>query len=47
MLNDTKRNSEVCDTASWVLVAVAWALVGIPLGWGIWVTFQNAARLFH
>lgn len=24
----------------------AWAFVGIPLLWGIWVTLGNAAKLF-
>jgi MFS family permease len=28
------------------LVAVAWLLVWIPLGWGIWVTLTKAALLF-
>lgn len=32
---------------SWVEVAVGWALVGIPLLWGILITFQKAAPLFR
>jgi hypothetical protein len=32
--------------ASWILVAVAWALVGIPLGWGIYRTLRSALILF-
>ncbi len=31
----------------WGLVAVAWLLVGIPLGWGIWNTLLKAAALFR
>jgi hypothetical protein len=31
--------------ATW-LVPVAWLAVGIPLGWGIWVTLQKAVLLF-
>ena len=26
--------------------AVAWAIVGLPLLWGIWVTVKNTAALF-
>ncbi len=33
--------------ASWVEVAVAWTLVGIPLGWGILQTVAKAAALFR
>ncbi len=29
------------------LVAGFWVLVGIPLSWGIWMTFQKALVLFH
>jgi MFS family permease len=29
------------------LVALAWACVGIPLAWGIYVTLQKAVVLFH
>jgi len=29
------------------LVLVAWAVVVIPLAWGIWVTLQKTAVLFH
>jgi len=28
------------------LVALAWAAVGIPIAWGVWVTLQKAATLF-
>jgi MFS family permease len=30
---------------SWI-VALAWLAVWIPLGWGLWMTFQKAAVLF-
>jgi hypothetical protein len=26
--------------------ATFWALVGVPLAWGVWITLQNAARIF-
>ncbi len=29
------------------LVLAAWACVGIPLAWGIWITLQKAVVLFH
>lgn len=32
---------------SWVLVAIAWALVGIPLAWGIYRTLKTAIVLFR
>jgi hypothetical protein len=25
---------------------MAWAAVGIPLGWGVWKTLENAAKIF-
>jgi len=30
----------------WGLVVLAWALVGVPLLWGIWNTLLKAAPLF-
>ena len=30
----------------WGLVALAWALVGIPLLWGVWNTLVKASALF-
>ena len=32
---------------SWVLVAIAWLAVGIPLAWGVWMTLKKAALLFR
>jgi hypothetical protein len=26
--------------------ALFWALVGVPLGWGVWKTLQSAVRIF-
>ena len=34
------------SASSWVLVAVAWTLVGIPLAWGIYRTLQTAVKIF-
>jgi hypothetical protein len=33
--------------ASWALVVVAWIFVGVPLLWGIFITFKKAALLFR
>ena len=33
--------------SSWVLVVLAWALVSIPLLWGIGQTVKKAAVLFR
>jgi len=35
------------NPSSWVLVAVAWTLVGIPLAWGIYRTLLTAVKLFR
>jgi len=32
---------------SWVLVGVTWALVAVPLLWGIWTTLAKATVLFR
>jgi hypothetical protein len=32
---------------SWILVAIAWLLVSVPLLWGIWTTLAKAAVLFQ
>jgi hypothetical protein len=33
--------------ANWALVAIAWTLVGVPLAWGVFMTFKKALPLFH
>ncbi len=30
-----------------VAVALAWAVVGLPLAWGVWITLSNAAKFFN
>jgi hypothetical protein len=30
-----------------VELIVAWALVGLPLGWGVWQTLRRALDLFR
>ena len=34
-------------TSSPALVALAWLLVGMPLGWGVYRSGQNAVKLFQ
>lgn len=46
MSKDT-QDAERPSGLSWVLVAIAWTLVGVPLSWGIWRTLENAAPLFR
>jgi hypothetical protein len=38
--------AEIAKKSSPALVAVAWAVVSIPLAWGIYNTALNAAKLF-
>ena len=33
-------------SGGWLAVALAWTAVGIPLAWGIFMTFKKAALLF-
>jgi MFS family permease len=35
------------DPSTKPLAVVAWLVVGIPLAWGVWVTLQKTAVLFH
>jgi hypothetical protein len=35
------------SASSWLLVAAAWLLVGIPLLWGILMTVKKALALFR
>ncbi|HEY6826687.1 MAG TPA: hypothetical protein VI259_07510 [Gemmatimonadaceae bacterium] len=31
----------------YVRLVGAWALVGVPLGWGVWQVIQRSLDLFH
>ena len=42
--DDTTTNTT--STTSPALVALAWALVGIPLAYGLWQTLVKASALF-
>lgn len=35
------------DPGSKPLAIAAWLAVGIPLAWGVWITLQKTAVLFH
>lgn len=37
----------VPSASSWILVGIAWILVGVPLLWGIFITFKKASVLFR
>jgi hypothetical protein len=39
------RPAQAPTTPGWELAA-AWAAVGIPIAWGVWVTLQKAVILF-
>ena len=39
-------NSTGSDSSNSVKLALAWLWVGIPLAWGVWVTLNNALKLF-
>ncbi|MBX3622117.1 MAG: OFA family MFS transporter [Rhizobacter sp.] len=41
------RGSGTGGPTSPVVVVLAWAAVGIPLAWGVYKTFQSAAKFFH
>lgn len=43
----TDSGSSAPSTGSWLLVAIAWLLVSVPLLWGIWTTLVKAAVLFR
>jgi MFS family permease len=30
-----------------VVMVLAWAAVGVPLAWGVWITLQKTAAMFH
>jgi len=45
-MNDA-ANSQRPSTASWVMVGIAWTLVGVPLLWGIFETIEKARPLFQ
>jgi hypothetical protein len=35
------------SSGGWLAVVLAWALVGIPLAWGVYRTLQTAVKLFR
>jgi hypothetical protein len=42
---DARAAAAAIATPNW-LVVVAWAAVGIPIGWGVWVTVLKASAIF-
>lgn len=43
----TAPEDERPSSVSWFLVAAGWTLVGVPMLWGIIITFRKAALLFR
>ena len=41
------RDEAARPSGQWLLVGAAWALVGLPLGWGVFQTLALAARMFE
>ena len=35
------------DPTITIKLTLAWVWVGIPLAWGVWVTLNNALKLFQ
>ncbi|MGH3086245.1 MAG: MFS transporter small subunit [Rubrobacteraceae bacterium] len=46
MTTQRQQGSEGPSSASWALVAVFWALVLIPLAWGVYRTLTSVVALF-
>jgi hypothetical protein len=44
--SDTSRRPER-SSAPVLRLVVSWALVGIPLAWGVWQVFQKSLALFR
>jgi hypothetical protein len=41
------HDSTSSDSTNTSKLVLAWGFVGIPLLWGVWLTLQNAAKLFQ
>lgn len=46
-MSDARDGGNGDRPGGWPLVILAWAAVGIPLCWGVWMTMQKAALLFR
>ena len=45
-MNEMSHTTSTTSTTSPALLALSWALVGIPLLYGVWKTLETAAALF-
>lgn len=43
----TGQDPKPTASGQWVLVAIVWLLVGVPLLWGVWSTLTKALSLFR
>jgi hypothetical protein len=41
------RAFQASQQASRIASFIAWALVGLPLVWGVWKTLENAAKILQ
>ena len=46
-MTQSETQSSQPASGDWLLVAIAWTLVGVPLAWGIWKTLSKALILFQ
>lgn len=46
-MTDADEREAGAEHENWILVAVAWTLVGVPLAWGIFKTLEKALVLFR
>ena len=48
-MTESQREDEERATGStgWIVVALAWIAVGVPMLWGVWMTLKKAALLFR
>ena len=42
-----QSGAESPSPGNWLLVVIAWILVGAPLLWGVYVTLKKASLLFR
>lgn len=45
--DNSLSNSGTSSSSIVVKLALSWALVGIPLGWGVWQVFKKSLDLFR
>ena len=48
-MTESQRGDEerATGSTSWVVLALAWIAVGVPMLWGVWMTLKKALLLFR